>query len=358
MTIEQSGRSDKYIVKYTVVSDSQQLAEWDRQEAHITKVTALRRQLRRNGFQALPVTSIFTGPKLHWSSKLDATDEDIRDWKWEFPGDTGTAFAAKFTPAINIDVTIGPAAKAVEDLARKFFGQHGNICLRFGFPPRHDATDRDLAHRRLIPLRTDEPFTTLSRTFIAPDDSVQTLEILGDGDQYVVDGAVDGFVSGEPYRWSCVDLETIKREELPNVRRDDMEKFLGAATKLLVEQFGWTQKTTTIELEWLRRRVAKITAEVEARKAANPEPPPKTLQQIREVIVQLKELNPGNNLAVDNIIAILDRRYFHLIRDWRGPFVDGARPRLRQEIGKICAELGIGKRAKKSFVSSRARSHA
>src|SRR5262249_51053595 len=34
--------------------------------------------------------------------------------------------------------------------------------------------------------------------------------------------------------------------------------------------------------------------------------------------------------------------YFELIRDWRGPFVDGARPRLRQTIGPICAEFGIG----------------
>src|SRR5262249_36920786 len=150
------------------------------------------------------------------------------------------------------------------------------------------------------------------RAFIAPDDNEYTIEIPGDGDQYVVDGGVDGFIPTSPvecYRWVGGELATIKREDLPDVRRED-ERFLDAAAKLLIEQFNFKQKTAEVELEWLRRFVAKAQAEAAKRRAA--EPTPRTLQKIREVIVGLKEHDKKLNLdlTVDNVIDFLDRNYF------------------------------------------------
>jgi hypothetical protein len=115
-------------------------------------------------------------------------------------------------------------------LAREFFEEHGDIHVRFGLPPK-----------RLIPLRTDEPFTKQLRMFTAPDGSEQKIEILGDGQQYVVDGIHPD--TRKPYAWFDGELTTIKRENLPYVRREDAGRFLEAATKLLIEEHGFVLKS-------------------------------------------------------------------------------------------------------------------
>src|SRR5262249_32639650 len=119
-------------------------------------------------------------------------------------------------------------AVAVEMLAREFFEESGDIHVRFGMPPK-----------RLIPFRTDEPFTKLVRAFTAPDGSAQKLEFLGDGQQYVVDGTHPG--TGKPYGWFGGHRKTIRRADLPYVRREDAERFLDAAVELLVRDFGYTR---------------------------------------------------------------------------------------------------------------------
>src|SRR5262249_3358448 len=149
---------------------------------------------------------------------------------WHFANNTGAL--AKFAPGLDDDITIAEAADAVETLAREFFEEHGDIHVRFGKPPK-----------RLILLRTDEPFNKLTRLFTAPNGTEQRIEILGDGQQYVVDGIHPD--TGKPYSWFGGELGSFKRDDLPYVRREDMEKFLDAATKLLVEQFGFVLKSAT-----------------------------------------------------------------------------------------------------------------
>src|SRR5262249_24049404 len=144
MTIAQSGRFDK--------------PPTDSILAPITMapITALRRQLRMNGFDVLPFSGGRPYAKINTSSHCEwAHHHEIRYWAWEHPHPTSTGIDAKFTPAININIWSEPAAKAVEDLAREFFGEHGNIYVRFGFPPNCDGIEAALAHRRLILLRTD-----------------------------------------------------------------------------------------------------------------------------------------------------------------------------------------------------------
>src|SRR5262249_53234292 len=133
---------------------------------------------------------------------------------------------AKFTPGLDIDITIEPAAEAVEALARDLFEEHGDIHVRTGLPPK-----------RLIPLRTDEPFNKITRVFVAPNGTEQKIEILSNGEQYVVDGLHPD--TRQPYSWYGGELATIKRDDLPYVRREDMEKFLDAAARLLVEEFDF-----------------------------------------------------------------------------------------------------------------------
>src|SRR5262249_52740908 len=102
-----------------------------------------------------------------------------------------------------------------------------------------------------------------------------------------------------------------------------------------------------VELEWLRRFVAKAQAEVAKRRAA--EPTPHALQEIRKVIIELKKNAPKIDFTVDDILDVLDRYHFSLIRHWRGPLVDGVRLRLRQTIATLCAELGIGEVSKEEL---------
>src|SRR5262249_52643950 len=188
-------------------------------------VTALRLHLRKAGFHPLPLEG--KAPRMPgWQQKFDTTKDEIRLWPktWHLARNTGVL--AKFTPAIDIDITIEEAAEAVGALARERLEEHGDIHVRCGKPPK-----------RLIPLRTDEPFAKLSRVFIAPNGTEQKIEILGNGQQYVVDGIHPE--TRQPYRWHGGDLHTIKREDLPYVRREDMEKFLDAAARLLVEEFDF-----------------------------------------------------------------------------------------------------------------------
>src|SRR5262245_2914494 len=186
-------------------------------------ITELRLQLRRNGFPSIPVEAD-KGPRMRgWQLKFDVSEEEIRRWEKTYPRARNTGVIAKFTPGLDIDITIEAAAKAVEALAREYFGQHGDIYVRFGNPPK-----------RLIPLRTDEPFPKLQRRCLAPDGSKQAIEIPSNGQQYVVAGIHPK--TGKPYEWVGGELATIKREDLPYVRREDMERFLDAATKLLIEE--------------------------------------------------------------------------------------------------------------------------
>src|SRR5262249_16774681 len=145
-------------------------------EAPQPDITALRLQVRKNGFNPIPVED--KGPRMKgWPKKLDVTEEEIRRWAKTYPRAQNTGVIAKFTPGLDIDITIEAAAQAAEDRAREFLEEHGDIYVRFGNPPK-----------RLVLLRTDEPFKKLYRAFKAPDSSEQKLEMLCDGQQYVVAG--------------------------------------------------------------------------------------------------------------------------------------------------------------------------
>jgi hypothetical protein len=191
----------------------------------MTNVTEIRLRLRAAGFSPLPVEG--KAPHMPgWAEKFETSDEEIRLWPKTWHLATNTGILAKFTPGADIDIMDEAAANAVEALAREHFEEHGDILVRFGLPPK-----------RLIPLRTDEPFTKMVRLFVAPNGDEHKIEILGDGQQWVAFGTHPD--TGKPYGWHGGDLGTIKREDLPYVRREDMEKFLDAAVELLIREHGY-----------------------------------------------------------------------------------------------------------------------
>jgi len=197
----------------------------------MTDVTALRLQLRRAGFHPIPVEGK-APPMKGWSQKFDTSEDEIRLWPRSWHLAVSTGVLAKFAPGLDIDIMDEEAADAVEALAREHFEEHGDIHVRFGKWPK-----------RLVILRTDEPFLKLARVFVAPDGSEHKIEVLGDGQQYVVAGV--HVQTGQPYRWQGGELETITRDSLPYVRRENMERLLDAATKLLVEEHGFILQSAT-----------------------------------------------------------------------------------------------------------------
>jgi P4 family phage/plasmid primase-like protien len=194
----------------------------------------LRLRLLENGFEPVIVSGKI--PVMNGWQRLPLTAESLREWTYKHPSAINTGDRAKNAPALDIDITHQEAAEAVEVLARQHFAGRGDIHVRIGLPPK-----------RLIPLRTDAPFRKLTRVFTAPigaDGKSPKIEILGDGQQYVVAGIHPD--TRKPYRWTNgagdMDVCDIRRDDLPLVTVEDCEAFLADAAKLLVEQFGFVEK--------------------------------------------------------------------------------------------------------------------
>jgi putative DNA primase/helicase len=204
------------------------------QESHEKTTLALRLRLLENGFD--PVIVSGKRPVMNGWQLLPSTAENLRKWTYEYPFATNTGDRATHTPALDIDIMHPEAVEAIEALARQHFAGRGDIYVRIGLPPK-----------RLIPLRTNAPFRKLTRAFTAPigtDGKPPKIEILGDGQQYVVAGIHPD--TRKPYRWvngaSDMDVRDIRRDDLPLVTTEDCEAFLTDATKLLVERFGFIEK--------------------------------------------------------------------------------------------------------------------
>jgi len=334
------------------------IAQPDHSNKFPAEVTDLRLQLRKNGYEPLPACGEKSRIK-----RWPRNDKDIRRLGWlndeqeirywaerdqdkPYPA-TSTVVDATFAPALLIDTSIGPAAEAAEKVAREYLKGRGDICVCHCGPTK-----------RFVPLRTDEPFAKLSRTFFCPNDDEHQIGILADGQQYLVDGNVDGRVGGNP-RWLGGDLRTIQHKNLPDTRHEDGKQLLDAIVRVWVEQFGLILENPTTRLQWMLNNARKAEARVAAREAANPEPTPHTLQEIRKLTVGLlkennKELsftinevshvldrktivgllkgnNKERNFTVDDIMTVVDICCFDQIADWRD--------RLRHHVETIWAEL-------------------
>ena len=191
-------------------------------------LATLRLRLLATGYHPLPCEGK-APPLKGWQTKFDVNEAEIRLWErtWHLAGNTG--LLTKFLPTADLDITDPAAADAVEMLAREHFEERGHFMVRTGAAPK-----------RCIPLRTDEPFGKLVRVFTAPNGSEHKIEILADGQQVVAFGIHP--TTQQPYRWHGGSPGEIAREDLPYIRQADAGRFLDAASMLLIEQFGFTDK--------------------------------------------------------------------------------------------------------------------
>src|SRR5262249_10122162 len=115
--------------------------------ARIHTPRSVRRAVRGKGYSPIPINGKKPDMLKGWQEKHQTNDAEIQLWDKMWPNATNTGILTKFTPAIDIDLMVPDAAEAIEQLAREWFGEHGDILVRFGQTPK-----------RAILLRTDEPF--------------------------------------------------------------------------------------------------------------------------------------------------------------------------------------------------------
>jgi putative DNA primase/helicase len=129
--------------------------------------------------------------------KHEPTIDDVR--RWVFQGANVGLRAAKF-PGVDIDCTDPALAQLIEDAVR---GCLGPAPSRVGRAPK-----------RLMMYRTDEPFSRMRLNIKTPEGGSHLVEILGDGQQYLVHGT---HPSGKAYQWlqdpTTTPLTTITREQ-------------------------------------------------------------------------------------------------------------------------------------------------
>jgi hypothetical protein len=189
-------------------------------------LATLRRQLKAGGYSPIPCEGK-KPPVDGWEKKITVDDDEINLWSilYQYAGNTGVL--TKYTPAFDIDVLNPDAAKAVEDLVRERNEEFGRVLVRFGLSPK-----------RAVLFQTDAPFKKIQVPLIAPNGcNGEKLELLGDGQQLVVDGIHP--ITKRPYSWHGGSPFEIPRGELPNIRERDAAELIDDAADLLVKEHGY-----------------------------------------------------------------------------------------------------------------------
>lgn len=122
-------------------------------------------------------------------------------------------------PAVDIDCTNAPLSNVIRGLALAFLGMAPE---RIGRSPK-----------RLLIYRTDEPFRRMRLWIKEPNGTKQLIEVLGEGQQFVVAGIHP--VTGKPYEWPTGMLDA---EDCEFITRDQVDAWLTQVQDTL-ECFGY-----------------------------------------------------------------------------------------------------------------------
>jgi hypothetical protein len=157
-----------------------------------------------------------------WQTKT-VTEEDLARWA-DTDGNVG--LRARYFPAIDIDADDAAVAATIERVALGLLGST---------PSRTRANSA----RRLLPYRLGgDPFQKAVLAFLLPDGSEGKVEILADGQQYVVAGM---HATGAALEWTPGEPLA---SELPTMTVQQRDDFL-RALRAELEQAGCVLKATT-----------------------------------------------------------------------------------------------------------------
>jgi hypothetical protein len=209
------------------VSDSEfeELPECEPAWLQRQRATACRRRLLAAGYSPLPVNG--KAPPVPGWQDIVATNDIISAWEDKYPDATNTGILTGNTPAIDIDVLDSDVADEVQQIAERLIGTNA---VRTGQAPK-----------RAMLFRTDEPFDKVSTpVFISPDGRTHKVEILGRGQQIVVDGIHPDTHS--PYTWQGGEPGSeLNRDVLPQLNAEQAKEFIVAAAQCM-SGYGWSPK--------------------------------------------------------------------------------------------------------------------
>jgi hypothetical protein len=189
----------------------------------IDRINTVRRQLLAGGYSPIPVKG--KRPHMYGWQKARPGPYVVANWSRSRPDETNTGLQTRLTPALDIDIMKVSAAKSVEALVRKRFIK-GRILVRIGLAPK-----------RCIPFRCDQPFSKIRVELTAPNGVKHAIEMLGDGQQFVVHGIHED--THRPYRWIGGTPWEVERAKLPLINQKKAQRLVDAAAAMLVERFGF-----------------------------------------------------------------------------------------------------------------------
>jgi hypothetical protein len=185
-----------------------------------------------------------------WTA-IEADGETIKFWDRDRPKETNTGLLTKTAPVIDIDILDSKAVEAIADLVRQRFSDKGRLLHRVGKQPKCAFL-----------FRTDEPFDKMFFGLWAPGeprpkelkDCKHRIEVLGDGQQIVVDGIHPD--TNLPYAWTGGEPWTVRRDDLPLLHSAEANAFMADAKKLLID-LGWgvfeTKDRPSCKTRWRRK---------------------------------------------------------------------------------------------------------
>jgi hypothetical protein len=149
-----------------------------------SRATAYRKRLLAAGFSPVPVNG--KAPLIVGWQDVEATVDMIQGWESNYAHATNTGILTRHTAAIDIDVLDPAVADEMQQLAERMIGTSP---VRIGQAPK-----------RAMFYRADVPFEKIATpVYTSPDGRAHKVEVLGDGQQIVVDG-IHPITQG-PYKW-------------------------------------------------------------------------------------------------------------------------------------------------------------
>jgi len=179
----------------------------------------IRKALYRNGHIPTPVSG--KRPILNDWPRL-AVDEGVID-DWGEAGN-GTGAVCSRTAGFDLDILDEGAVRIVLELMRSTFS--GTILERTGLAPKV-----------LVPVYIPQPFRKIIKKFRAPDGSIHKIELLCDGQQFVVEGIHPD--TQKPYTWRGPSLTDVSLMHLPVVNEEGARAFIDRCAAELKSQLGW-----------------------------------------------------------------------------------------------------------------------
>jgi len=177
---------------------------------------AYRKDLLAADYHPLPCNG--KAPPIPGWQDILATPKIIDGWNDKYPEANNTGILTRDTPAIDLDILDEEIVEELEVLAEDMLGKTAG---RTGRAPK-----------RALLFRTDAPFHKMTETFTAPNGTSQKIEILGNGQQIVVDGVHPE--TGGRYTWRSGEPgPKLRREDLPMLTAELAAQYMAAAVELM-----------------------------------------------------------------------------------------------------------------------------